>query len=399
MPGRWRSLAETFAAAFPVRPIFTNSTPAWTLRLGVGLAQGIGLTLLWLGHARGSDPSLFIALLLAGLIAPLTFLEACDRVELKLLLLWSGTLAFVIATLGLLLPSRGGLAAAPIGMLALLVLLAHITVRTALHQRILRSGLDAWMDTGWTVIVRLLVWATVATIVLSILGVPALLTNPLHAAPSNGGLIGVVVLALASGTGFALAAGWLRRSRPVLLTCCAAVLALLILGQGPQSARPRQQTRANAPDRSVSIPISAPAAPAPAPRARPGQPAPAAQAKPDGEIVLHSAREFPASLLGQDWSGTQIAPCLTTANRGCDVWFLDRDGREDVLLAYQDGGRVRADLVQQSAGGWTKMASATSPCPGLLARMRAAQQDTLPPGWREVLTRRKSGAELPCPRA
>lgn len=385
-----------------MRPIFTNSTPAWALRLGVGLAQGIGLALLWLAHARGSDPSLFVALLLAGLIAPLTFLEACDRVELKLLLLWSGTLAFVIATLGLLLPSRGGLTATPIAMLALLVLLAHITVRTALHQRILRSGLDAWMDTAWTIIARLLVWATVIGLVLSVMGSPALLTDPLHAAQSHWGLIGLVLLALASGVGFALAAGWLRRSRPVLLTCCAGALALLILGQGPQGRHPQQQTRATVPSRPVSIAMGPPTAPAPRPapaeRAQARQaPQPAATA--DSEIVLHSTGEFPASLLGQDWSGTQIAPCLTTANRGCDVWFLDRGGQEEILLVYQGGGRVRADLVRQSGDGWTKAVSASAPCPDLLARMRTAHQDTLPPGWREALTPGKREIELPCPRA
>ena len=64
------------------------------------------------------------------------------------------------------------------------------------------------------------------------------------------------------------------------------------------------------------------------------------------------------------------------------------------IAALGAGGTARA----QSGDGWTKAVSASAPCPGLLARMRTAHQNTLPPGWREALTPGKREIELPCPR-
>jgi hypothetical protein len=126
--------------------------------------------------------------------------------------------------------------------------------------------------------------------------------------------------------------------------------------------------------------------------------------EPEGDIILHTAGEFPASLLAQDWSGADAAPCLAKANKACDAWLLDLDGdgRKEILLAYGDGPRVRADVIKQSRGGWIAAASvASAPCQGLLARMRDREGEPLP-GWRRALAaglRQRPDAQLPCPRS
>src|SRR4051812_32986759 len=138
---------------------FRNPAPDWLLRLGIGLAQSAALVLLFLAHDQGiwpgSDPSFSTALLLASMIAPLALLEGFDQVEPRPLLLWSGTLGFVVATLGLWQQGRGGLSAMPVATIALFVLLPHITVRAALSEGRAWPGYSAWTETAWTIVARL----------------------------------------------------------------------------------------------------------------------------------------------------------------------------------------------------------------------------------------------------
>jgi hypothetical protein len=109
-------------------------------------------------------------------------------------------------------------------------------------------------------------------------------------------------------------------------------------------------------------------------------------------------------LLAQDWSGATAVPCLTSAALACDAWLLDLDGdgRQEVVLAYGDGARVRADVMKRTRGRWIAATSVASPpCQGLLARMRNREDKPLP-GWRRALAaglRQEPDAQLPCPRS
>jgi hypothetical protein len=190
---------------------------------------------------------------------------------------------------------------------------------------------------------------------------------------------------------------------------------------------PTVQPLSEAPPRPIATPE--PVAPAPKPQALPAvlheppppaatkpvpQPAivapqPASDPAPAGDIVQHTAGDFPVELLAQNWSRTDAAPCLTKASIACDVWFLDLDGdgRKEILFAYGDGTRVKANVMRQTGGRWVEAAAVASlPCQGLLARMRSRGSQTggLLPGWRSALQtslRQRPGAppvELPCPR-
>lgn len=189
-------------------PANSNRAPAWLVaRLGIGLAQGVALLLLLVAHDRGvwpgSDPYLLVALLLAGLLAPLALLEGLGEVQTTLLLLWSGTLGFVIATLGLWQQWRGGLELMPAAAIALFALIAHIAIRAALRQP--GAGQDSWGDVTWTVMARLVIWAGVTALAFVILASANGFFSWLK--PANFPLLG-----LASASGFALTAdGWLQR--------------------------------------------------------------------------------------------------------------------------------------------------------------------------------------------
>ena len=104
---------------------------------------------------------------------------------------------------------------------------------------------------------------------------------------------------------------------------------------------------------SVQIAPAASAAPAAPPR-----PAPAAAAI-GANITFHSEGVFPAALLAQNWSGADVAPCLTKASAVCDAWFLDLDGDgvQEILLAYGDDNHFRANVLKPRRGGWVLAAT------------------------------------------
>jgi hypothetical protein len=171
---------------------------------------------------------------------------------------------------------------------------------------------------------------------------------------------------------------------------------------------PLTAPRPIAPPRPVPQPAALISKPQALPAVMLDLPPPPAAPEPAGDIVLHTAGEFPVELLAQNWSRTDAAPCLTKARIGCDVWFLDLDGdgRDEILFAYGDGSRVKANVMRQARGRWIEAAAVASPpCPGLLARLRSQGAGGLLPGWRTALRaglRQKPNAppvELPCPRS
>ncbi len=103
--------------------------------------------------------------------------------------------------------------------------------------------------------------------------------------------------------------------------------------------------------------------------------------------------QLPEGLLTRDWTqaGPDVPPCLTAAWLACDAYFvdLDRDGGDEILLAYGDDAAWWASVMRQGAGGgWYVAGTITSPpYPGALAALRAghfALTDP-PPGWRELM--------------
>jgi hypothetical protein len=183
--GEWKAAPRPKSVPRPAEPDFkfsdpplaanSDRAPNWlVLRLATGLLQGVALYLLFSArdHAAwpGSDPMLFSALLLAATIAPLALLEGLGEVEPKLLLLWSGTLGFVAAPLGLWQAWRGGPSFMAIATISLLALIAHVAVRAALRDRQPLPHYRSWFEITWTLGARLLVWAAITGLAFLVIG-------------------------------------------------------------------------------------------------------------------------------------------------------------------------------------------------------------------------------------
>jgi hypothetical protein len=224
-------------------PLAANSdrAPNWlALRLTTGLLQGIALYLLFSardhGAWPGSDPMLFTALLFAVAIAPLALLEGLGEVEPKLLLLWSGTLGFLVATLGLWQAWRGGPSFAGVAIIALLALIIHVAVRAGLRDRQPLPHYRTWFEISWTLGARLLVWSAITALAFLVIGSGNSLLHWLkahHAAVEfrmQPTFLNLPLLGLASAAAFALTAhGRVRaHARAALLTCATVALPLLI---------------------------------------------------------------------------------------------------------------------------------------------------------------------------
>ena len=547
-------------------------------RLGIGLIQSMALALLFVAHDRGvwpaNEPVVSNALLLAGLMAPLVLLEGLGEVETVLLLLWSGTLGFIIATLGLWQQWRGGQTLLPAATIAVFVLIAHITVRAALREGRRLASYGTWVEIAWTVIARLLVWAAITAVVAVLVAsgngaLDSLMQRAGITFPHSAILLSIALLGLGSALGFAVAAaGGGEQARSFLITCGTMALPVLIiaaaglLGLGlfgmelPHGifivmaaalvicvhafdqeilsrrlhrlvwaasgltilgstvaagldlqagvaahgwtdmriyaavatgvlapyglvylveafSAPREASATRLVDRAspalallvalvclvLSTPLLDPLllavksqtvrlqdgkdpakfdfawlrerggrfgqqaltsyehrasiqmtpAPGPAPQA-PHPIAPAVVAS-GTNITWHSEGVLPASLFTQNWSGADVAPCLTKAAAACDAWFvdLDGDGEPELLLAYGDESHMRATVLKQSHGRWTAAASLESPpCRGLLPLMRSRGLllANPVPHWRDVLVagmrltpKAAAPVTLPCPRS
>lgn len=249
--GEWKAEPRPEPAVRPIEtsfefsdpPLAANSdrAPNWlVLRLATGLMQGVLLYLLFSardhGAWPGSDPMLFTALLFALTIAPLALLEGLGEVEPKLLLLWSGTLGFIAATLGLWQAWRGGASFMPIATIALLVLIAHVAVRALLRDRKPFPNYRSWFEISWTLGARLLVWAAITALASLLIGSGPSLIHWLKA--HHPGIefqmqptfLNLPLLGLASAGAFALTAhGPVRaHARAALLACATVALPLAI---------------------------------------------------------------------------------------------------------------------------------------------------------------------------
>jgi hypothetical protein len=246
------AVAETvpdIIAAPPLpHPANSNAAPNLLLpRLVIGLAQGAALFALAqsrdIGLWPGSDPYLYAAFSLALLLAPLVLLEGLGEIEIRLLGLWTGTLACVLASLGLYHHWRSQAMDAPHSGLALVILAAvMVVIAQALFRAALRDGKPlaryaTYADTVWTLAARLVVWAFVAGTAWAIFGSGNSLFNWLRAHYPTLRLTfdpQVLILPLvgaASAAAFDLtnAQSFTRRAaRKVLLTCCTVALPMLI---------------------------------------------------------------------------------------------------------------------------------------------------------------------------
>ena len=236
------------APELPPQPANNNKAPNVLLqRLGIGLGQGLALYLLLQSHALnfwpGSNPELFAALFLALLFAPTVAQEGLGEIENRLLALWSGTVAFTLATLGLYqqwrmqgAPEHSGVTLIVLAAVTLMV--AQVLLRAALREGKLLAGYRSYFDTAWTLAVRLLIWAALTGIAFALIGSGNSLLNwlrshhpavPLIVAPS---LLILLLLGLVSAAAFDMTAqgSWTRRQvMDALLACCTMALPMLIV--------------------------------------------------------------------------------------------------------------------------------------------------------------------------
>jgi hypothetical protein len=241
--------AQKITVAPPLpHPANSNAAPNLLLpRLVIGLAQGAALFALAqsrdLGLWPGSDPYLFAAFSLALLFAPLVLLEGLGEIEIRLLGLWTGTVACALASLGLYHHWRSQALDTPHSGLALVILAAlMLVIAQALFRAALRDGKPlaryaTYSDTTWTLAGRLVVWALLAGTAWAIFGSGNSLFNWLRAHyPALRLSIDpqVVILPLvgaASAAAFDItnAQSFTRRAaRKILLTCCTVALPMLV---------------------------------------------------------------------------------------------------------------------------------------------------------------------------
>ncbi|OJT96009.1 MAG: hypothetical protein BGN82_04435 [Alphaproteobacteria bacterium 65-7] len=177
------SVPVTLLADAPeIAPANLNRAPRLgPARLAIGVAQGL---FVWgllaareAGVWPGSDPYFFSALMLAGLFAPLVLLEGLGEIETRLLMLWSGTVAAVTATLGLYHHWRiQGLEQPSYSLFtvsvlcALMLFTAQVMIRAMLREGRALPPYRALFDATWALAARLLVWAVVAGFAWALIG-------------------------------------------------------------------------------------------------------------------------------------------------------------------------------------------------------------------------------------
>lgn len=240
---------EALQPSPPAEAANTNRAPRLLLtRLGIGLAQGLGLYLLLQLRAAGvwpgNDPYLFTALMMAGIFAPLVLLEGLGEIPTPLLSLWTGIVAALLACLGLYHHWRiQGSEQAYAGLaLAVLTALMLVTAQAMLRARV-REGkffasYRACFDASWSLIARLLVWGLIAGTAWALVGSGNTLFNwargqyPMLHLSVEPALITMPLVALVSAATFALTAqgGRVRRlAKRALLACCTVALPMLVV--------------------------------------------------------------------------------------------------------------------------------------------------------------------------
>jgi len=239
-------------AAAPVglpRPANSNRAPNLLLpRLIIGLIQGAGLFALAQGREMGlwpgSDPYLHAGLWLALLFAPLVLLEGLGEIEIRLLGLWTGTVACALASLGLYHHWRNQGIDTPhsgqalVLLAALMLGVAQILLRAALRDGRPIARYATYADTTWTLAARLVVWALLAGTAWAVFGSGNSLFNWLRAHDPALRLNidpQAIILPLAGAASAAAfditnAQSFTRRAaRKILLTCCTVALPMLVV--------------------------------------------------------------------------------------------------------------------------------------------------------------------------
>lgn len=227
----------------------TNRAPRlWLMRLGIGLAQGLGLYLLLqlraAGMWPGSDPYLFAALALAGIFAPLVLLEGLGEIPTRLLSLWTGIVAALLACLGLYHHWRiqgpqqayAGLALAV--LTALMLVTAQAMLRAGVREGKFFASYRTCFDVSWNLMARLLVWGLIAGTAWALVGSGNTLFNwargqyPMLRLSVEPALITMPLVALVSAAAFTATAagGRVRRlAKRALLACCTVALPMLVV--------------------------------------------------------------------------------------------------------------------------------------------------------------------------
>jgi hypothetical protein len=212
------------------------------LRLGTGLAQGLGFYILF--HLRGaglwpgSDPYLFAGLALAGLFAPQLVLEGLDEIPPAILAAWASAATALLIGLGFYHHWR--IQAATQGhagfILILLVALLLFNAQALLHAALRRGGIHAaFPEAQWTLAARLLIWLAAAGLAWALIGSGNSLLNwlrpryPMLHISAEPALIVMPLVGVAGAAAWHLAASspLTRAWRGVFVTCFTIALPLL----------------------------------------------------------------------------------------------------------------------------------------------------------------------------
>lgn len=227
-------------------PANSNRAPRLLLlRLAIGMAQGLLLYCLIQARSQGlwpgSDPFLFSAFVLATIVAPLVMLEGLGEIAARLLVLWTGTIAFTVATIGLYQawrnPAQPHATIAALVCTAALVVIAQALLRASLRDGRAMANYHVYFNVTWSVAARLALWLLLAGTAFALIGSGNSLFNwlrthypavPLTLPPM---LVIYPLLGLVSAFAFAItrSGGFLQRLiARVLLACFTVALPLLI---------------------------------------------------------------------------------------------------------------------------------------------------------------------------
>ncbi len=191
----------------PPAPANLNRAPRLlAVRLGIGLAQGVALALLTLARSAavwpGSDPHLYSAFHLALLLAPLVLLAGLGAVENRALLLWSGTVAALLATVGL--DAQWSQSLSHLALAGLVLAAAQSGLHVALNG-------GGYIRTAGRMAARLCLWALLTSFGFALAAGVLFFGLPAQGGHAALDLAIPLLLALCSALAFALTAGFDKR--------------------------------------------------------------------------------------------------------------------------------------------------------------------------------------------